>query len=207
MKGKWLPGDKTVEYTVDQMLRVDHSGECGAKKIYLGQIASMKFLHYLKTNQSNNEQLSACINTLTEMYEQECVHHDYFVKMISTYKVRPSFFLPMWSLCGWFIGFISSLLGKKAAMACTVAVEDVISLHYENQLISLRSLIQNSACYKYDSIALNELYEKISTFRKDEIEHLNIGINNDAEKMLWYSCYTMLVKLITHLAIVVAKKI
>ena len=34
----YLPGDKPHEKIIDEIVRVDHSGEFGAQKIYQGQI-------------------------------------------------------------------------------------------------------------------------------------------------------------------------
>ena len=41
--------------------------------------------------------------------------------------------LPIWNLAGYGLGVISAAMGKKAAMACTIAVEEVIGKHYEKQ--------------------------------------------------------------------------
>jgi ubiquinone biosynthesis monooxygenase Coq7 len=34
-----LPGDPTKEQLIDRIIRVDHAGEYGAKRIYEGQLA------------------------------------------------------------------------------------------------------------------------------------------------------------------------
>lgn len=79
------------------------------------------------------------------MWDEEKAHLAKFNELIPKYKARPSALLPVWNLAGFALGkmdnFFSTkltgvlgagtaLLGKEAAMACTVAVESVISDHY-----------------------------------------------------------------------------
>jgi ubiquinone biosynthesis monooxygenase Coq7 len=73
------------------------------------------------------------------------------------------------------LGAGTALLGKEAAMACTVAVETSITEHYNDQL---RELLEHEP-EKY-----GELLEVIKKFRDDEQEHHNIGIQYDAEKVI-----------------------
>ena len=70
------------------------------------------------------------------MWEQEKAHLKEFEKLIPKYRVRPTILLPFWNIAGFALGAGTALLGKEAAMACTVAVEDVISDHY-NRFVSL----------------------------------------------------------------------
>jgi ubiquinone biosynthesis monooxygenase Coq7 len=72
------------------------------------------------------------------------------------------------------LGAGTALLGKEAAMACTVAVETSITEHYNDQL---RELLEHEP-EKYE-----ELLEVIKKFRDDEQQHHNIGIQYDAEKV------------------------
>jgi len=69
------------------------------------------------------------------MWDQEKSHLKEFEKLIPKYRVRPTILLPLWNIAGFALGAGTALLGKEAAMACTVAVEDVISEHY-NRLIT-----------------------------------------------------------------------
>lgn len=41
---------------------------------------------------------------------------------------------PIWNVAGFVLGAGTALMGEKAAMACTVAVETVIVEHYNDQL-------------------------------------------------------------------------
>jgi ubiquinone biosynthesis monooxygenase Coq7 len=64
------------------------------------------------------------------MWEQEKAHLKEFERLIPKYRARPSFLLPIWNFAGFALGAGTALLGKEAAMACTVAVEHVITEHY-----------------------------------------------------------------------------
>ena len=59
-------------------------------------------------------------------------------------------------------------------MACTVAVEESIGEHYNDQI---RALLED------DPEAHRDLLEIIKEFRDDELEHLNTGLEHDAKKV------------------------
>lgn len=105
---------------IDEIIRVDHAGEFGADRIYAGQLA------VLGNTKSGP--------TIKHMWEQEKVHREVFEKLIREYRVRPTVMTPIWNVAGFMLGAGTALLGEKAAMACTVAVETVIVEHYNDQL-------------------------------------------------------------------------
>lgn len=105
---------------IDEIIRVDHAGELGADRIYAGQMA------VLGNTKSGP--------TIKHMWEQEQVHRKEFEKLIQEYRVRPTVMTPIWHVAGFMLGAGTALLGEKAAMACTVAVETVIVEHYNDQL-------------------------------------------------------------------------
>lgn len=164
---------------IEEMIRVDHAGEYGAKRIYLGQLAVLK----------NNKKIK-------EMYEQELEHLEYFEKEMKRRQVRPTILSPIWHFGGFALGAATALLGEKAAMACTVAVESVISQHYQEQFESLKNVKEESG-----------LKEKIKKFRNDEIEHHDAGIEHGAEQAVGYGILTGVVKGVTKTAIALSKKI
>ena len=92
------------------MLRVDHAGEYGAARIYAGQLAVLR--------------RSDKAPVLREMQEQERQHLDRFADLIVRRRVRPTAMLPLWHLAGFALGAATAALGERAAMACTVAVEE-----------------------------------------------------------------------------------
>merc|ERR1712070_1235909 len=73
------------------------------------------------------------------MREHEQEHSDFFENEIRERNIKPTKFLPLWDLLGVGLGFVSTILGKKAAMLCTASVEEVIDKHYQNQIDQIES--------------------------------------------------------------------
>ena len=163
---------------MEEMLRVDHAGEYGANRIYEGQLLILG-----KT---------AMAPTLKHMLEQEQEHLKKFDQLLNDNKVRPSLLMPLWHVAGLALGVGSALLGKKAAMACTVAVEEAIEEHYNSQI----NLIKDA-----------ELKTTITKFRDEEVEHKDIAINNQAMEMKGYALFSRAIKLGAKASIFLAKKI
>lgn len=162
-----LPGDPRARPAVERMIRVDQAGEYGAARIYAGQLAVLR-----KTK-------SAPI--IQHMAEQEQHHLDTFNRMIPKRRVRPTVLTPLWHVAGFALGAGTALLGEKAAMACTVAVEEVIDEHYAAQ----------AECLGDDEA---ELKETIETFRAEELEHRDIGYAEGAEQAPAYPLLTAAIK-------------
>ena len=174
--------DSTVsKQLIDEIIRVDHAGEYGATKIYAGQLAIF----------GKNSKIG---KTIKHMADQEQKHIDTFNKLIIERRVRPTALMPLWNLTGFILGATTALLGKNAAMACTVAVEDVIGKHYQKQAKELGTKEQ-------------ELKKILLEFRDDELEHHDIGLENDAEKTLGYNILTKIIKTGCKTAIKISKKI
>lgn len=95
-------------------------------------------------------------------------------------------------------GRIVLLAGKEGAMACTVAVESVIGEHYNDQIRELVAL---------DPEKHKELLEIITKFRDEELEHHDIGLENDAEKAPFYTALTEAIKVGCRGAIWVAERV
>jgi len=105
---------------IDRIIRVDHAGEFGADRIYAGQ-------HAVLENTSVG-------GTIQHMWDQEKHHLDTFNKLIPRTRTRPTLLLPFWEVAGYALGAGTALMGKEAAMACTVAVEASITEHYNDQI-------------------------------------------------------------------------
>lgn len=106
---------------VDEIIRVDHAGELGAKYIYLGQLGVLKG-----------------DRRILDMYEGELEHLEYFESKIKENGFRPSILNPIWKPCAFLMGFMTAKFGKyKMAMLCTEVVESVIEKHYASQISSL----------------------------------------------------------------------
>ena len=72
------------------------------------------------------------------MADQEQEHIETFQQLIVNNRVRPTVLLPIWNVAGYALGAATAMMGEKAAMACTVAVEKVIGEHYNEQQSLLR---------------------------------------------------------------------
>jgi 3-demethoxyubiquinol 3-hydroxylase len=175
-----LPGDLDDEARLARMLRVDHAGEYGARRIYEGQLAVLG--------------RSACAPTLRHMHEQELAHLRTFEQLLVSHRVRPTVLQPVWHVAGFALGAATALLGEKAAMACTVAVEEVIDEHYAGQHASLAD----------DQAALKDTIE---TFRQEELEHRDIGLEHGAEEAPAYELLSGAVKAGSRLAIWLSERL
>ena len=65
------------------------------------------------------------------MWDQEKEHKKKFEELLPKYKIRPTALLPVWNIAGFVLGAGTALISKEAAMACTMAVEEVIGEHYD----------------------------------------------------------------------------
>tara|TARA_B100000405_G_scaffold275860_1_gene217420 strand:- start:120 stop:710 length:591 start_codon:yes stop_codon:yes gene_type:complete len=170
--------DKTI---LDEIIRVDHAGEYGATRIYDGQIAVF----------GKDSKIG---KTIQHMADQEQEHIEKFNDLLIEKRVRPTALLPLWNIAGFALGAGTALMGEKAAMACTVAVEKVIGEHYREQ----QDLLEDDE---------KELKKTIAKFEKDELEHHDIGLEHDAENAPGYKVMTKVIEIGCKAAIAISKKI
>jgi len=182
--------DKNTKELIDKILRVDHAGEFGADRIYAGQMSIL-----------GNSDVGHLIQ---EMWDQEKEHVAKFEELLPKYRVRPTALIPLWDAAGYVLGFGTALMGKEAAMACTVAVEKTISAHYSDQL---RQLLEDASNYPEDPEKHRELLDTIKKFRDDEIEHHDIGLANDAELAPAYQLMSFVIENGCKVAIKLSEKI
>ena len=128
------------------------------------------------------------------MAEQERTHLDKFNQLVGDRRVRPTALMPVWHAAGFALGAATALMGERAAMACTVAVEEVIDEHYAEQ----------SAILGEDESALRETIEK---FRADELEHRDTALENDATETPGYDVLSAAIKKGTKVAIWLSERI
>lgn len=172
-----LPGDQKIESLISKIVRVDHAGEFGAKRIYQGQLSVLK----------DHKEIS-------HMLEQELHHLEFFEEELAKRNIRPTILSPLWNKLGFALGAATAMLGEKGAMACTVAVEEVIGEHYQSQLHSLRPTDEK------------ELSKRIEQFRDEELEHRDTGLDFDAEEAPAYSLVTRIIKGASKCAIFLSKR-
>jgi len=176
--------DKKTQALIDKIIRVDHAGELGADRIYAGQYAVLKS--------------SSVGSLIKEMWEEEKHHKATFDRLMAERRVRPTVLLPLWNVAGFVLGAGTALMGKEAAMACTVAVEDVIGNHYNSQI---RELVED------DPEKHKELLEIVKKFRDDELHHHDIGLEYDAEKAPFYKALSQVIKVGCKGAVWISEKI
>ncbi len=169
-----LPGDPDRATLVGRMIRVDQAGEYGARRIYEGQLAVL-----------GRRPVAV---TIRRMADQEQRHLETFNKLIVERRVRPTALTPLWHIAGFALGAGTALLGEKAAMACTVAVEEVIGEHYAGQESNLGK----------DEKDLKETLER---FRLEEQEHRDTALAHGAEQAPAYPILSRAIKDGTRLAI------
>jgi ubiquinone biosynthesis monooxygenase Coq7 len=169
-----LPGGLSKEERMARILRVDHAGEYGAKRIYAGQLAVLG--------------KSTSGEVIRHMAEQEERHLKTFDDLLNERQVRPTILHPVWHVAGFALGAATALMGEKAAMACTEAVEEVIDEHYAAQAEDLGD-------------AEPELKATIEEFRAEELEHRDIAREHDSAEAPGYDLLTAGVKAGSRLAI------
>jgi ubiquinone biosynthesis monooxygenase Coq7 len=117
-----------------------------------------------------------CFLFSQHMQEQEQLHLDKMSDLLVNRRVRPSLLLPIWHIAGYVLGAGTALLGKEAAMACTVAVETSIGSHYNSQI---RDMLER----RYDE---SEFLDIVKQNRDEELEHLDTGMQHNAEQAPFY---------------------
>jgi len=175
-----LPGDLIHKKLIDEIIRVDHAGEYGAKCIYQGQMSVLK---------DDDTQ-----KTLKTMADQEQLHLNYFAEEMQRRRVRPSIFMPLWHVLGHALGKGTAMIGKTSAMICTEAVEEVIDQHYKEQLKKLEKTNENN------------LAHNIEKFRQEELEHYDIAKENMENLNLGHRILYKAIKLGCRLSIEIAKR-
>jgi ubiquinone biosynthesis monooxygenase Coq7 len=175
-----LPGDLSPDRLLDRILRVDQAGEYGAVRIYEGQLAALKG--------------APAEAPIAGMAEAERAHLEAFDRLLVERGARPTAHQPLWRVAGFALGAGTALLGPRAAMACTVAVEEVIERHYQRQIEALGA-------------AEPELRATLDRFRDDEAAHHAEALSHEAEQAPLYRPLTAAVRAGTRLAIWLSERI
>ena len=178
-----LPGE-TSQQRIARMLRVDHAGEVAARRIYQGQLAVLQ----------QQPQARASTAQIMEMAEKEDAHLAVFEKMIRARQVRPTLLSPLWDVASYGLGVASALLGERAAMACTAAVEEVICEHYPQQINDLGT----------DDPELTDI---ITQFHADEQAHHETALAGGAMQAPGYRPLSEIIKAGCRIAIKLSERI
>lgn len=168
---------------VASMIRVDHAGEYGAVRIYEGQLAVL----------ASRPGAKKTTDSVRRMAQQERDHLKSFDRLINERRVRPTALTPLWHVAGFALGAATALMGEKAAMACTTAVEEVIDDHYASQIARI----------SHD----DELKSRIEAFRADEIAHRDEALAHGAEQAPGYRVLRAAIKAGCRLAIGLSERV
>jgi len=179
-----LPGAPHAEDRRAAVIRVDHAGERGAVRIYEGQLAVF----------GRQRGVGATTAIIREMATQEAEHLARFDALLAEHRVRPTALTPLWDAAGFTLGAVTALMGEKAAMACTAAVEEVIEDHYAAQATALGA----------EGAALTET---IQTFAADEAHHRQRALHAGATEAPGYRLLSGAIKAGCRLAIKLSEKI
>jgi len=175
----WRPGDRRADPV--SMLRVDQAGEYGATRIYAGQLAVLGSGH-------------PTARLVSQMAAQEARHLSTFDRMIAERGVRPTLLQPFWHVAGHALGAVTALIGPKAAMACTAAVEDEIDAHYSDQR---RELAETDP----------PLAAAIEEFQAEEVEHRDLALAHGAQDAVGYPLLYAAIRAGCRAAIFMSKRI
>ncbi|MCW2393189.1 ubiquinone biosynthesis monooxygenase Coq7 [Sphingobium sp. B1D7B] len=173
------PGQRRADRA--SMLRVDQAGEYGAVRIYAGQLAVLGDRHPISRE-------------IAGMAAQEERHRAHFDAMMVERGVRPTLMQPFWHVAGFALGAATALIGPRAAMACTAAIETEIDDHYGHQLKEIGE----------DDPALTEA---ITDFQAEEVEHRDAAIAHGAESAPAYPLLFGAIRLGCRAAIALSKRI
>ncbi len=163
------------------MVRVDQAGEFGATRIYAGQLAVMGGRH-------------PASRVIGHMAVQEERHLAVFNRLMAERRVRPTLLAPVWDIAGFALGAATALLGPRAAMACTVAIETEIDRHYQEQRDQLGDRDP-------------ELSAHIADFQAEEVEHRETARAHHAEDAPGYPLMSAAIRAGCRLAIALSKRI
>ena len=169
-----MPGDPPRKEMLARMIRVNHTGKLAAMHLYQGQLAVL--------GRRN------CAPTIRKMAEEERDHLKSFDRLLVNRRVRPSLLQPLWRSLGFAFGAGSALLGEKAAMACSAALEETVEAHYAQQADALGG----------DEPELRQLLEKQ---REDELSRFDVDHADGADNHPLYPVQTSSIKAGAKLAI------
>lgn len=159
--------------TSKKILKVNHAGEFGAVNIYRSQLLVSKLF------------MPDLVPQIEDFLADEKRHLDVFWTEI---KRRNGVKCKSYWLCGiggYFMGFVSALLGRKGIMACTWAVESVVVTHLQQQIYYLKQ--------KGDIDALNA----VKAILEDEQNHRDVGLEGGGADNFWYKPLRLVISAFT----------
>jgi len=148
--------------TPKKILKVNHAGEFGAVNIYRSQLFVSRIF------------MKDLVPQIEDFLADEKRHLDIFWTEINRRNGVKCKSYWLCGLGGFFMGFVSALLGRRGIMACTWAVESVVVEHLHSQIAFLKS--------KKDVKAL----EAVEAILEDEQNHRDIGREEGGAENILY---------------------
>jgi ubiquinone biosynthesis monooxygenase Coq7 len=137
---------------------------------------------------------SAVSGEIARMAHQEARHLAHFDRTLAAEGVRPSLLHPLWTLAGYALGAVTALMGPRAAMACTAAVETEIDRHYQAQRDALGA----------SDPALTAV---LAEFQAEEVEHRDTAFAHGAADTLGWPLLGAAIRAGCRAAIAAAERI
>ena len=142
-----------VKRAVARITKVNHAGEYGAIHIYGAQILVSRLLW------------PSLVARLSELRAHEIEHCRIFREAMPAREARPCRIMPLWSVGGWMLGFVTALMGPRMIWACTEAVEATVHRHLNDQIAFLDQRDP-------------PLRDVIESIREEEEGHLELARDN-----------------------------
>ncbi len=148
-----------------RILKVNHAGEFGAVNIYRAQIAVARLFR------------AGHRDMLEQFVKHEREHLALFKRELERRGVRRCRSFWLCGIGGYALGLFTGLLGRNGVMACTAAVETVVTGHLAAQLEVLRAERDLAACRAVESIL------------QDEETHRDIAVEESRNGILYRPLY------------------
>ena len=126
--------------------------------------------------------------------DQELEHLQTFDSLLNERKVQPSSLDPLWGATGFTLGVVTAALGPKTAMACNIALEEVIGEHYQKQADILDE-------------DQGDLHTIVERFRNEELEHRDIAVDHEGHEARHYKLLRSVIQRDCRAAIKIAERV
>ena len=129
------------------------------------------------------------------MYSQEAGHFSTFNSLLAKHRIRPTAMYPIWTAAASTLGWVTGLMGREAAMACTEAVETEIGGHYNGQVRVLLSWLKEME-EKGEEVGeeLRDLVNTLKRIRDEELEHLDEAVGEGAKEARPYELLNRVIR-------------
>ncbi|HEX7026574.1 MAG TPA: demethoxyubiquinone hydroxylase family protein [Gammaproteobacteria bacterium] len=152
---------KVLKGAGGRIVKVNHAGEFGAINIYRAQILVAGLIS------------PRIVPILKDFLAHEKKHLEIFRAVLAKRGVRRCRSYWLCGVGGYALGFITALLGKSGIMACTAAVETVVTGHLIKQMEALRRDGDIEALRAVEAIVA------------EEAEHREVGVAEGQNSILY----------------------